>query len=146
NADGLGFVKYCGWAPYRRPLTDPDFRNDTDCRDVMLQPHRDYIGACALEECQGLEDCVARCDLCANCSAVLYNSREASGIRCHMQSNVYVESLESAALPVAWSFYVNERNIGCRPEAETDLLSTRGLRGFRLFADLGCSQELVPDQ
>lgn len=146
NADGLGFVKYCGWAPYRRPLTDPDFRNDTDCRDVMLQPHRDYIGACALEECQGLEDCVARCDLCPNCSAVLYNSREASGIRCHMQSNVYIESLESVALPVAWSFYVNERNAGCRPEAETDLLSTRGLRGFRLFADLGCSQELVPDK
>eukprot|EP00439_Symbiodinium_sp_Y106_P011976 s3052_g1.t2 len=133
NPDGLGFVKYCGWAPYRRPLTDPDFRNDTDCRDVMLQPHRDY-------------DCVARCDLCPNCSAVLYNSRETSGIRCHMQSNVYIESLESSALPVAWSFYVNERNVGCRPEAETDLLSTRGLRGFRLFADLGCSQELVPDQ
>eukprot|EP00439_Symbiodinium_sp_Y106_P003895 s3052_g1.t1 len=146
NADGLGFVKYCGWAPYRRPLTDPDFRNDTDCRDVMLQPHRDYVGACTLQECQGLEDCVARCDLCPNCSAVLYNSRETSGIRCHMQSNVYIESLESSALPVAWSFYVNERNVGCRPEAETDLLSTRGLRGFRLFADLGCSQELVPDQ
>ncbi|CAE7574325.1 unnamed protein product, partial [Symbiodinium sp. CCMP2592] len=146
NADGLGFVKYCGWAPYRRPLTDPDFRNDTDCRDVMLQPQRDYIGACTLQECQGLEDCVARCDLCPNCSAVLYNSRETSGIRCHMQSNAYIESLESSALPVAWSFYVNERNVGCRPEAETDLLSTRGLRGFRLFADLGCSQELVPDQ
>ncbi|CAE7466656.1 unnamed protein product [Symbiodinium natans] len=146
NADGIGFVNYCGWAPYRRPLHDPNFRNDTDCRAVMQRPEDDFVGGCASAECQSLEECVARCDLCANCSAVLYNSRGGTAIRCHMQSNVYVESLQSAAFPVPWSFYVNERNEGCHSVEEVDILGSRGVRGFRLFADLGCSKELVPDQ
>eukprot|EP00913_Durusdinium_trenchii_P023635 g22206.t1 len=90
NAESIGFVDYCGWWRYQRPpaLPDASYRNDSDCRHVILDP----IGTagCSREECKTLDDCISRCDFCDNCTAVLQQSSTA--VRCHMQHDIHFEN------------------------------------------------------
>ncbi|CAJ1400006.1 unnamed protein product [Effrenium voratum] len=137
NSESLGFVKYCGWVPYLRPMNTPEleYRNDTFC------PRQSATSACG--ECLTREDCVARCDLCSNCTAVLYRPQDA--VRCYMQRGIHSAAFEDQPPPASgWGFYVNERNVGCG--GQVDLLAARGVQGVRLFADLGCSSELQPEK
>ncbi|CAJ1346799.1 unnamed protein product [Effrenium voratum] len=150
NSESLGFVKYCGWVPYLRPMNTPelDYRNDTFC------PRQSATSACG--ECLTREDCVARCDLCSNCTAVLYRPQDA--VRCYMQRGIHSAAFENlgstgpAAASVGLGLLrystelVNERNVGCGGGQVVDLLAARGVQGVRLFADLGCSSELQPEK
>lgn len=146
NAAGIGFVEYCGWVPYQRPRNLPaeSYRNDSDCRHVMATPLGGAGGAgCSTEECTSLEDCIARCDVCANCSAVLQMASGTSPARCYMQQNIHVDELR--AQPFETGFFVNERNgFGCTGRIEDRM--ARGITGVKIFADLECQKELTPEK
>lgn len=144
NAAGIGFVEYCGWVPYQRPRNLPaeSYRNDSDCRHVMATDPIGFAG-CSREECTSLEDCIARCDLCANCSAVLQMASGTSPARCYMQENIHVDELRSQ--PFETGFFVNERNgFGCNGRIEDRM--ARGITGVKIFADLECQKELKPEK
>lgn len=139
NAESIGFVDYCGWWRYQRPpaLPDASYRNDSDCRHVILDP----IGTagCSREECKTLDDCISRCDFCDNCTAVLQQSSTA--VRCHMQHDIHFENVRSE--PFETGFFVNERNSGCT--GQRDPLA-RGITAVKLYSDLSCEEELKPQQ
>lgn len=144
NAASIGFVEYCGWMPYQRPRNLPaeSYRNDSGCRHVMAMDPVGFAG-CSTEECTSLEDCIARCDVCANCSAVLQMASGTSPARCYMQENIHVDEIRSQGFETG--FFVNERNgFGCNGRIEDRM--ARGITGVKLFADLECQKELKPEK